>query len=138
MKFNLSDVTTHASVDQSDPGFALKGHKLRWISGHVESRRAGRIWQVLKGSMLPDKIMTQVKGRNPSWFRDGDAIRKGDLTLAFAPMAEVEAKRATNKDQQSSNEAVFRKGQRLRGQAVTDDSSMRTVTQKAGGAGEFS
>lgn len=110
MMFKDSDVTTHPPADTTDPGFAIKGVKLRWISGAVEARRAGRMWQPLKLSMLPKKIVDRLKESNGSWFASGgDTIRKrGDLTLSFAPLDLVEARRRELRKQQNANEAVFR------------------------------
>jgi hypothetical protein len=109
MKFKDNEVSTHPSADDTDPGFALKGYKLRWISPQVESRRAGRMWQPLKVSMLPDGVLKRLKESNSAWLNNaGDLIRRIDLVLSFAPHGEVEKKRRQVKEQQTTNEAVFR------------------------------
>lgn len=108
MKFKDTDVSMHRSVDNSDPGFAIKGFKLRWLSGGVEARRAGRMWQPLKLSMLPEKVLAKMRESNPSWFAAADTIRKKDLTLAFAPLQLVEERRRALKENQNANEAIFR------------------------------
>lgn len=109
MKFKDNEVSTHRPVDDTDPGFALKGFKLHWVSAHVETRRAGRMWQPLKLSMLPDNAVKKLKESNSSWFNStGDVIRRRDLVLSFAPFKEVEERRRELKGQQHANEAVFR------------------------------
>lgn len=138
MKFTDSDVSTHTSVDNSDPGFAIKGFKLRWISGAVESRRAGRFWVPLKLSMIPEKALKRLKDSNPSWFTNGDTIRKrGDLTLACAPIALVEERRRKLRDDQNANEAVFRGQQNLGNHVKTEKDNSMTI-ERTGAAEQFS
>ncbi len=115
MKFKKDDVSIHRSVDNSDPGFAIKGFKLRWLSGAVESRRAGRIWAPLKISMLPDETIKVLKDTQPTWFSAGDTIRRRDLTLALAPLDAVEKRRRELRENQNANEAVFRKNAQVSG-----------------------
>lgn len=110
MKFKDSDVSIHPSVDNSDPGFAVKGIKLRWLSGAVEARRSGRIWQPLTKSMLPEATRKKLEAVQPAFKNGEDTIRRRDLTLAFAPNHLVEEKRRELKAQQNANEAVFRPG----------------------------
>lgn len=136
MKFKDTDVSMHRSVDNSDPGFALKGNKLRWISGQVESRRAGRIWQPLKASMLPEKVITKMKESNPSWFSTGDTIRKKDLTLSFAPMHLVEERQRSLKQQQNANEAVFR-GKVDLGNGIATEQENRVSIERAEPSEQF-
>ena len=137
MKFTDSDVSMHNSVDNSDPGFAIKGFKLRWISGAVESRRAGRFWVPLKLSMIPEKALKKLKDSNPSWFTNGDTIRKrGDLTLACAPVALVEQRRRELRKQQHDNEAVFR-GQVNLGNHVKTERDNAMAIESAGPAEQF-
>lgn len=120
MKLQESDITLHQAVDHTDPGFAVKGHKLRWISGVVEVRRAGRMWRVLKMSHLPPKVADKLKQINPGW-EDGDTIRRRDLILAIAPLFEVQKRRQWLRDSQEANEAIF-KGKRQSGAAVSEGS----------------
>lgn len=137
MKFTDADVTTHPSVDNSDPGFALRGMKLRWISGAVESRRAGRFWQPLKASMLPVKALAKLRESNPSWFTTGDTIKKrGDLTLAFAPIEVVEARRRELRQNQHANEAVFR-GQVNLGNHVKTEKDNQSVIERVEASEQF-
>lgn len=138
MKFNKSDVSIHRSVDQSDPGFMLKGHKLRWVSAHVETRRAGRPWQPLKLSMLPENIVKHLEAHQRAWLGDGDTIRKKDLTLAFAPLAEVEALQANRREIQNANEAIFRGKARHRGGSVTSTGSSHKETVKDEASAKYS
>lgn len=122
MKLKQSDVSVHRAIDTSDPGFALKGYKLRWISSGVEVRRAGRIWQPLKLSMLPEAVVTKLKEINPRWM-ESDTIRKRDQVLAFAPLAEVEERARQLKDAQNANEAIFGGKRKLAGGRVTSEGS---------------
>jgi hypothetical protein len=108
MKFAETDFTFHRPVDNSDPGFAIKGYKLRWLSAAVEVRRAARIWVPLKLSMLPKKVLDQMQERQPRWFGD-DTIRRKDLTLAFAPLDQVNELKRELKQTQALNENVLRK-----------------------------
>lgn len=136
MKFKDTDVSVHRSVDNSDPGFAVKGFKLRWISGGVEARRAGRMWQPLKVSMLPDKALAKMRESNPSWFSMGDTIRKKDLTLSFAPVHLVEERRRMLKANQNANEAVFR-GKVDLGNGISTESDNRVTTERAEPSEQF-
>lgn len=123
MKLTAKDVSMHrVAADNSDPGFALKGYKLRWISQGVEVRRAGRIWQALKLSMLPDSVVAELKKRNPRWL-DGDTIRKRDQVLAFASLKEVEDRRRFVKEAQDANEAIFAGRSSLAGGRVKSEGS---------------
>lgn len=136
MKFNDSDVSVHSSVDNSDPGFAIKGFKLRWLSGGVEARRAGRIWQPLKASMLPDKVLKRIKEINPIWFSQGETIRKKDLTLAFAPLDMVEKRRRMLRENQNANEAVFR-GKVAIGNGAHTDPDNKVTNERPGASEQF-
>lgn len=138
MKFKKEDVSIHRSADNSDPGFALKGFKLRWLSGAVESRRAGRIWTPLKVSMLPDETVKTLKDTQPTWFSTGDTIRRRDLTLSCAPIAAVEKRRREMKDNQNANEAVFRKNTQVSGNsAVRTDSETGVAMERIEPSREF-
>jgi hypothetical protein len=106
-KFKDSDFEFHRPVDNTDPGFTIKGFKLRWLSASVEVRRAARIWVPLKLSHLPAKVKQKLQEANPRWLGD-DTVRKKDLTLAYAPIQEVEALRKGMKRNQNLNEAVLR------------------------------
>lgn len=132
MKFEEKDVSLHTPVDTTDPGFAIKGVKLRWISGQVEARRAGRMWVPLKASMLPAKVLSKMKEANGSWFSTGDTIRKKDLTLAFAPIEQVEARRRELRQQQNANESVFRPGADV-GNTIRTDSESGVKTERVRG-----
>lgn len=108
MNFKDSEIKTHRPTDDTDPGFSINGHKLRWVSGAVESRRAGRAWVPLKVSFLPEKLRNSLKESHPSWFKEGDTIRRGDTVLSFAPVKEIEEKVRADKSQQKANEGAFR------------------------------
>lgn len=132
MKFKDNEVSVHTSKDDTDPGFMLKGFKLRWVSGAVESRRAGRIWAPLKVSALPDIAGKRLKDSNPSWFSAGDTIRRGDLVLCFAPLDKVEALRNGMREQQRINEGVFRRGAQVPGnipgaRTIPDDTGIERM-----------
>jgi hypothetical protein len=137
MMFKDTDVSTHSSVDNSDPGFAIKGFRLRWVSGVVEVRRAGRIWQPLKFSMLPSKVLQKLKDTQPGWFSSGDVIRRRDLVLSFAPIALVEERRKLLRKNQDANEAVFR-GRVNLGHGVETEASNRMALEKVETSEEFS
>jgi hypothetical protein len=120
-----SEVTFHKPVDTVDPGFAIKGHKLRWCNGKVESRRAGRIWSTIKISQFSKDIQDKILEINPRWV-EGDTIRRRGDVLTMAPIKLVEEKRAEIKDAQRANEAIFRGGASAGGEIKsTGDSSMR-------------
>ncbi len=136
MKFKDTDVSVHRAVDGTDPGFAIKGIKLRWISGQVEGRRAGRIWVPLKVSMLPEKTVARLRDQNGSWFSTGDTIRRKDLTLAFATIESAEARTRELKQQQHANEAVFR-GQVDLGNGVKTEKENQVTRERAEGSEQF-
>lgn len=136
MKFKDTDVSTHRSVDNSDPGFALKGHKLRWLSGAVEARRAGRIWTTLKVSMLPEPVLKKIRETQPGWLSTGDTIRKRDLVLAFAPLELVEERRRELRKQQNDNEAVFR-GKVSMGNGIETEATNRMEIERVEASEKF-
>jgi hypothetical protein len=107
-RFKESDFEFHRPVDNTDPGFSIKGCKLRWLSASVEVRRAARIWMPLKLSMMPEKVQGRLKEYQPRWFGEGDTVRKKDMTLAFAPIDQVEELRRDIKKTQKLNESVLR------------------------------
>lgn len=120
-----SDVTFHKPVDGVDPGFAIKGHKLRWCNGKVESRRAGRIWSTIKISQFSKELQDKIAEINPRWI-EGDTIRRRGDVLTMAPMDLVNEKRAEIRDAQRANEAIFRGGSNAGGAVKsTSDSQMR-------------
>ena len=107
-RFKEADFTFDRPVDHTDPGFAIKGCKLRWVSGHVESRRGGRIWHVLKKSDLPKKCLDEITDRNPFWSSEGDTIRRRDLVLAYARQEDIDYVKRENRENQNANESVLR------------------------------
>lgn len=125
MKFKQGDVTIHRSVDPSDPGFALKGFKLRWISAGVESRRAGRIWKPLTLSMLPEPVVKSLQESNSSWTQT-ETIRKRDQVLSFAPIDLVNERREELRQNQRANEAIFAGKRKLAGGRITSEGSSNT------------
>jgi hypothetical protein len=139
MKFKDTDVSVHLPVDTSDPGFAIKGFKLRWVSGGVEARRAGRMWQPLKLSMLPEKIIKSMSSHNAAWLSASaaDTIRRRDLVLAFAPIDQVEARRRMVRENQAANESVFRSGQHVGNGVKTDSDTSARNEKVASAANEF-
>jgi hypothetical protein len=108
MAFTKTQVSFHQPTDATDPGFQIRGAKLRWLSGYVQSRKPWRHWKTLKISDLPksDEVDSWIKSH--PHVVDGDSIRRGDQTLAWAPIDVVKAKRKENKEQQSTNEGVTR------------------------------
>ncbi len=107
MSFKKSDITFHRSVDNSDPGFAVKGHTLRWVSGGVEARRAPRMWKPVKVSGLDKDVVAKLEV-NLGNMIDGDRIRRRDLILHFAPEKEVAERRKRVDEDRKLNEEVFK------------------------------
>ena len=126
-KFSDSQLSFHRPVDGTDPGFMIKGYKLRWLSGGVEVRRAGRIWVPLKLSDLPAKALEKLKDYQGSWFSGGDTVRRKDLTLAYAPLEQVEQRRRELREGQNLNEGVFR-GKVSHGSEVTSKGSIGSAS----------
>jgi len=133
--FTKSEVSVHRAVDNTDPGFALKGFKLRWMSNIVAVRRGVRIWRTLKISQLPKDVVTELKSINPAW-EDGDTIRRRDLTLAYASLEDVKSVREENKDSQNANEAIFR-GKASHSNSVTSTGSTTLEVTKGKTADEY-
>lgn len=130
MSFNKSDFifSKGQPKDNSDPGFSLRGHVLRWVSGGVEARRAPRFWQPLKLSHVPKEIQSEFQTKLRSMI-DGDTIRRRDLVLAFAKEDLVKERRNDIRDQQQANEAIFRGNQRIAGNdnvRTMPDTSLKT------------
>ena len=135
MSFNKSDFifSDKPPRDNSDPGFTLKGHTLRWLSGGVEARRAPRFWQPLKMSNIPKELQAKFKEKLRSLV-DGDTIRRRDLVLSFAPDELVQERRKDLRDQQRANEAIFRGQQRVGGSDTmhtTKDTGVKTERMSA-------
>lgn len=126
-KFKDTDFTFHRARDNSDTGFAIKGHKLRWLSNAVEFRRSGRAWVPLRVSNLPKKVLDYLKDYQPRWVGEGDTIRRRDLTLAYAPLEEIEKIARENKQNQKLNEAVLR-GKTSHGGGIESESKMGRET----------
>jgi hypothetical protein len=78
--------------------------------------------------MLPEKVLARMRDSNGSWFSTGDTIRKKDLTLAFAPLEHVEARKRSIRQQQTANESVFRGGVDM-GQGVKTDKETGVTTE---------
>lgn len=70
--------------DKSDPGFRLPGKKLRWISAKQTELNMDRPWAVLRRSMLPAELLQSLENANPGISSQGDTIRRGEMTLAYA------------------------------------------------------
>lgn len=97
--FQESEVTTHRPIDPSDPGFRIKGVKLRWISTIVHQNNPDRPWVVLKKTMLPKGIVTKLEESRPDLFGDEEkeTIRRGGGSLILAYAKDSAAK--THKDE---------------------------------------
>ena len=130
-KFSESDLSFHTPIDVSDPGFMIKGHKLRWVSEGVEVRRAGRIWKPIKMSELPQKAIENVASLRSKWAGggagEGDTIRRRDLVLTYAPIELVEERRREIKSTQTLNESVLKASKTNLGMGVQGSGS---VTQE--------
>lgn len=133
--FSGNDIVFHKAVDHVDPGFSIRGHKLRWVSGAVESRRAGRMWRTLKLSHLSKEAQAKFKEINPTW-EDGDTIRRRGLLLSYASLDEVKVRSKDLKDSQDLNEAVFR-GKRSAGGHATSTGKTETKVVKSPKAEDF-
>lgn len=121
MSITKSDVTFHRPTDNTDPGFAVRGKTLRWVSGGVEARRAPRFWKPLKISTFTKDLQDKVRERVGSLV-DGDTIRRRDLILSFAPNELVADRKKDLREQQRANEAVFRPNA-----GVAGNDAMRTT-----------
>jgi len=137
-KFKESDVAVHRPIDATDPGFMVKGHKLRWVSAAVEVRRTGRAWIPLKISALPETATKKLKETNPSWFNAGDTIRRRDLVLCVAPAEEVDRQKKENKENQKANEGVFQRNRKIgTGHVKTTDDVEVTQERSSSAADKF-
>jgi hypothetical protein len=107
MKF--TKFTEHKPVDNRDPGFALPGYQLRWLSSGVHERRPERVWSPITLAMLPDELLKRLKAKHPFWFRDsqGDTIRRRGDVLAFAPIEEAAEVRKENRQKAQDNMSIF-------------------------------
>lgn len=108
MAFTKTQVKFHRPVDPSDPGFTIRGMKIRWISGYVQSRKPWRMWKTLKVSEMPKCEEWENWKQENSHVVDGDKIRRGDQTLSYAPTRVVEEKRRENRELQKTNESRTR------------------------------
>lgn len=105
MAFTKTQVKFHQPVDPSDPGFVIRGMKLRWLSGYVQSRKPWRQWKTLKVSEMPKcEDFDNWKDAHPHVI-DGDKIRRGDQTLAYCPIDVAKKKQKENREQQKTNES---------------------------------
>jgi hypothetical protein len=78
--------------------------------------------------MLPGEVVKKIRASNPSWFAEGDTIRKKDLTLSFAPYHLVEERRRMLRENQNANEAVFRPGRKSVGNSEVYTEKDNSVT----------
>jgi len=100
--------TTHRPVDNSDPGFAIPGKRLRWLSGGVEDRRVGRIWESVKVSSLPQELQNYLKEKFARAIQN-DTVRRGDLTLSWASVEACEDERKKLKEQLAITNSALNK-----------------------------
>ncbi len=100
--------STHRPVDNSDPGFSMPGKRLRWLSGAVEDRRAGRIWESVKFSQLPEGLQKYIQEKFPRNIQN-DNVRRGDLILSWASVEACEEERAKLKENLAITNAALNK-----------------------------
>ncbi len=136
-KFKDNEVVVDRPIDATDPGFKVKGHRLRWVSSSVEMRRTGRAYIPLKISCLPESATKKLKETNPSWFNAGDTIRRRDLVLCIAPIEEVEKTRKENKENQKANEGVFMKNKRIGTGSVKTTDEVEVANERVSTAEKF-
>lgn len=102
------EVTRHRPTDTLDPGFAIKGHKLRWIHGFKAEGPEMSIWKVLKKDELQPEQLKSLQQQIPGLFSGGNTIRKRDLVLAYAPMDSVKEVRAeVDKANQEAMQRIY-------------------------------
>lgn len=136
-KGRFTKFTLHRPADNRDPGFLLPGFKLRWLSNLVSDRRAGRIWEPLRVSDLPEKLKAHLKQRSPIWGKtDGDTIRRGGDVLAFAPIELCQERRKEINELTALNEGLL-KGKHSHGTRGEVQSS-GSVEKKSFGPQDFS
>lgn len=102
-----SEFTLHRPTDQLDPGFALKGRKLYFVSAKKTENTPGRPWEIIRKKDLPVKLVEHIKKYNPRAFTEQeDTFRVGDLVLAMAPLKHLEpykkARAEANREQMQS------------------------------------
>lgn len=115
--------TTHRPADNSDPGFAVPGKRLRWLSGAVEDRRAGRIWESVKVSSLPEALQKYLKEKFARNIKD-DNVRRGDLVLSWASIDACEDERKKLRETlKITNSALHKK------RAAKGDGDIETTTE---------
>lgn len=88
-KITKDQVEITRPVDRTDPGFRIKGVRLRWLSADVSEIRYGRIWRVLRKEDMPKELIDHIESVNPGAFRDGNTIKRKGLFLGWAPEEEA-------------------------------------------------
>lgn len=114
MSFSKTALKFHTPVDSTDPGFAIKSAKIRWISAYVQSRKPWRIWKPIRVSELPKTPEMDQWLVDNSDFVDGDRIRRGDMVLAWAPIEKTIEVKQKAVEQQKINESSIRSKSRQR------------------------
>ncbi len=74
-----------------DVPFRIKGHKLRWISGYVQSISSHRAWKQLKIDDIPPETLKKLKTDHFGLFsNDGATIRYGENVLAYMSLEQFD------------------------------------------------
>ena len=114
--------------DGSNPGFVIKGYKLRWLSHTVQTFSPGRIWQPLKLSDLDPKFVEKWMPRYNHLASNGDdTIRRKEMVLSFASIEAVEKQRRDNRRLQQLQEGSIKTANRNNREGVVTDVEETTV-----------
>lgn len=102
----MSDVKTKGGltfiatrpIDKTDPGFRIKGHKLRWVASNATEDKMGRFWRIIRRDELPKEFVEAMKAANRDMFGQDSTIRNRELVLAYAPEEVVAERRKELKE----------------------------------------
>lgn len=84
-------------LDSLDIGLRIAGHKTFWCAASANENKPGRFWKVLRKEDLTQDALEFLESHNYGIFASGNTIRKGDLTLHYAPIEVVDS---FNRDKQ--------------------------------------
>lgn len=107
--FPESQLQLNPGGDASNPGFIIKGHKLRWLSHTVQSFKPGRQWKTLRLSDLDPKFVEKWKPSYNHLMDNGEGtIRRREMVLSYASIEECEKVRREQKELQQLQEGSIR------------------------------
>lgn len=114
--------------DGSDPGFMIKGYKLRWLSHTVQTFKPGRIWQPLRVEDLDPAFVQKWMPRYNHLAGNGDGtIRRREMVLSYASQEAVDKERRQKKNLQALQEGSIRTHNRNKKAGVVTDVEEVTV-----------